>query len=133
MRTTYLAGIGLGLVAAVVFISATTGPFLARLLLMFLTPLPFALAGLGWGWRSALLAGAVGTAFILALASPPVAAAFALTQAAPMVVRTYLALLSRPLTESSASDSADPTADSADPTALEWYPAGRSVPRFLPV
>lgn len=121
MRTTYLAGAGLGLVAAVVFASATTGPMVARLLLMFITPLPIALAGLGWGWRSALLAGAVGGALILAFGSPAVATAFAITQAAPMVLLTYLALLSRPLAESSAAEPDD------DGTAVEWYPVGRIV------
>lgn len=121
MRTTYLAGAGLGLVAAVVFASATTGPLFARFLLMFLTPLPIALAGLGWGWRSALAAGAVGSAVILVFTSPAVAAAFALMQAAPMVVLTYLALLSRPLSEREAGH------PNADGTAVEWYPAGRLV------
>lgn len=119
MRTTYLAGAGLGLVAAVVFASATTGPLLARFLLMFVTSLPIALAGFGWGWRSAVVAGAVGSVIILAFASPAVALAFALTQAAPMVVLTYLALLSRPITESGTVN--------ADEAAVEWYPPGRLV------
>lgn len=119
MRTTYLAGAGLGLVAAVVFASATTGPLLARFLLMFVTSLPIALAGFGWGWRSAVVAGAVGSGIILAFASPAVALAFALTQAAPMVVLTYLALLSRPITESGTVN--------ADEAAVEWYPPGRLV------
>lgn len=99
MRSTYLAGAGLGLVAAVVFASSTMGPLVARFILMFITPLPIALAGLGWGWRSAVLAGAVGSAIVLAVSSPTVALAFALTQAVPMVLLTYLALLNRPLCE----------------------------------
>lgn len=122
MRTTYLAGAGLGLVAAVAFASATTGPLFARFLLMFLTPLPIALAGLGWGWRAASLAGAVGTLVTLIVAAPAVAAAFALTQAAPMVFLTYLALLSRPLAESGSDLSEFDRA-----AAVEWYPAGRIV------
>ncbi len=121
MRTTYLIGAALGLVAAVVFASATTGPMLARLLLMFVTPLPIALAGLGWGWRSAVVAGAVGSALIFVFSSPAVAAAFAITQAAPMVFLTYLALLSRPIAESGLASGDD------DATAVEWYPVGRLV------
>jgi len=120
MKTSYLAGAGLGLVAAVVFASATTGPMFARFLLMFFTPLPIALAGLGWSWRTAVLASAVGGAAILAFTSPAVAAAFIVTQAAPMVLLTYLALLSRPLTESG-------LASSDDEGAVEWYPVGRLV------
>jgi Predicted membrane protein (DUF2232) len=126
MKTKYLAGAGLGLVAAVVFASATTGPLFARFLLMFITPLPIALAGLGWGWRSAVAAGAVGSALILLFANPIVAAAFALTQAAPTVLLTYLALLSRPLAESGLPDTGDEDDDDGA-GALEWYPAGRLV------
>ncbi|MBN8910702.1 MAG: DUF2232 domain-containing protein, partial [Rhizobiales bacterium] len=120
MRTTYLVGAGLGLVAAVVFASATTGPMLARLLLMFITPLPIALAGLGWGWRAAMLAGVTGSALILAFTSPAVALAFAITQAAPMVLLTYLALLSRPIAGSGVSEG-------GDVATVEWYPVGRIV------
>jgi hypothetical protein len=118
MRPTSLIGLGLGLVAAVVFASATTGPLFARFLLLFITPLPIALAGLGW--RTAALAGAFGTALVFVFSTPAVAAAFALTQAAPMAVLTYLALLSRP---------ADSTGHSPDDDAsdLEWYPPGRIV------
>jgi hypothetical protein len=82
---------------------------------MFITPLPIALAGLGWGWRSAVIAGAVGSALILLVSGPAVAAAFALTQAVPMALLTYLALLSRPIIEND------------EPVAVEWYPVGRLV------
>lgn len=121
MRTTYLAGAGLGLVAAVVFASATTGPLFIRFLLFFVTPLPIALAGLGWGWRSALLAGLVGSGIVFAFAGPPTALAFALTQAVPMVLLTYLALLSRPIGEAGLQHANE------NGPAVEWYPAGRLV------
>lgn len=121
MRPTSLIGLGLGLVAAVVFASATTGPLFARFLLLFITPLAIALAGLGWGWRTAALAGTVGTALVFVFSTPAVAAAFALTQAAPMAVLTYLALLSRP------TDAAGQLPDDANAPALEWYPPGRIV------
>lgn len=121
MRSIHLAGAGLGLVAAVVFASATTGPLAVRFLLFFITPLPIALAGLGWGWRAALLAGGVGSAIVLVFAGPPAAAAFALAQAAPMAALTYLALLSRPLAGAPDDDAADADAP------REWYPAGRLV------
>jgi hypothetical protein len=120
MRTTYLAGAGLGLVAAIVFASATTGPIFIRYLLSLITALPIALAGLGWGWRSAVLAGAVGSGVVFMFATPPIALAFAITQAVPMVVLTYLALLSRPLEDSNDID------DGAE-VAREWYPAGRII------
>ncbi len=97
----------MGLVAAVVFASATTGPLFVRFLLLFITPLAIALAGLGWGWRTAVLAGTVGTALVFVFATPAVAAAFALTQAAPMAVLTYLAMLSRPAAMPAVCDDAD--------------------------
>ena len=129
MNKTLLVGAGLGLVAAVVFASATTGPFFVRFLLMFLTPLPIALAGLGWGWRSAVAAGVAGSAVVLLFASPVVAAAFALTQAVPMAVLTYLALLSRPFSESG-------LATETDGAGVEWEldlhqlgPAQQHTPR----
>jgi hypothetical protein len=121
MRPTYLIGAGLGLVAAVTFASATGGPLLARFLLLFITPLPIALAGLGWGWQTAAVAGTVGTGLVLTFSAPAVALAFAMTQAAPVVLLTYLALLSRPVAEAARSPSPD------DPEAIEWYPAGRLV------
>ena len=120
MRSFSLAGASLGLVAAIVFASATTGPMLIRFLLLFITPLPIALAGLGWGWRAGALAGAVGTAIVLLTAGPLVAVAFAVTQIVPMAVLTYLALLSRPIQES--EEGAED-----DGTGVEWYPVGRLV------
>lgn len=121
MRSTSLIGLGLGLVAAVVFASATAGPLFVRFLLLFITPLAIALAGLGWGWRTAVLAGAVGTALVFVFSTPAVAAAFALTQAAPMAVLTYLAMLSRP------ADEAGHLSDADDAPVLDWYPPGRVV------
>lgn len=132
MRTTYLAGAGLGLVAAVVFASATTGPLFVRFFLFFITPLAIALAGLGWGWRAAAFAGAVGSGIVLLFAGPTVSAIFALTQAAPMILLTYLALLGRPLAQNSGDihtsiPAHDEAADDAASPPLEWYPAGRLV------
>jgi hypothetical protein len=114
------AGAGLGLVAAAVFASATTGPMLVRLILFFITPLPIALAGLGWGWRSGLVAGGVGTGLVLVFAGPLVALAFAATQAVPMAALTYLALLSR-------VRAGDEASQPSTAPEIEWYPVGRIV------
>lgn len=113
MGNRLLVGIGLGVVAAVAFASATTGPLVARFILFFITPLPFALAGLGWGWQTAAVAGLAGSFLVAAGASLPAAGVFALSQAGPMIALTYLALLSRP--------------GSAGGETLEWYPPGRLV------
>jgi hypothetical protein len=113
MRNRLIVGTGLGLVAAVVFASATTGPLVARFLLFFITPLPIALAGLGWGWHTAAIAGLAGTLLVAIGTSVLVALVFALSQVVPMLALTHLALLSR-------------TAP-AGGEAIEWYPPGRLV------
>jgi hypothetical protein len=52
-----LIALGAGLISAVVFASATTGPLLMRMVLFLLTALPLFLAGLGLGPRAAAVAG----------------------------------------------------------------------------
>lgn len=112
-------GIAAGLIAAVALVSASTGPLLARALLFVLTPLPLFLAGLGWGWATALI-GAIAGAIALALvASPATGAVFAFSHAAPVVVLSYLALLNRPAQDN--GPDVDPV------TGTEWYPLGRIV------
>ncbi|MFA5949713.1 MAG: DUF2232 domain-containing protein [Hyphomicrobium sp.] len=120
-RNNLLAGLGLGLVAAVVFASATTGPLLVRYILFFITSLPIALAGLGWGWMTAAIAGCLGFGIIAIAAGPTVALAFAMTQAAPVVILTYLSLLSR------AAIQPPGQASLSEADAVEYYPPGRLI------
>lgn len=121
----FLIGIGAGLIAALAFASATTGPLPMRFLLYLLTPLPIFLAGLGWGYLSALIASLIG-AFALGFisSSPAVGLVFAATQTIPCVVLCYLAGLNRPI---AATQGADQTATTSQPPAVEWYPVGRIV------
>lgn len=115
MRNGYFIGLAAGLVSAIVFASATTGPLPLRVLLFFLTPLPLYLAGLALGWRAALAGAGAGTAF-LALAVPPAAAlAFAACEAMPAVALTFLATLYRD------------SGPLKGPAGVEWYPVGRIV------
>lgn len=114
MGNRYLIGVGLGLVAAIAFASGTTGSLAARFLLFFITPLPIALAGLGWGLTTAAIAGVTGTVLVAAgTSSLLVALAFALSQVVPMVALCHLALLNR--------------AGAAGGETIEWYPIGRLV------
>jgi hypothetical protein len=106
-----LIGLGAGLVSAVVFASATTGPVLIRMVLFLLTPLALFLAGLGLGPLAAAVGGLAGTAFVLIAGSPMGALVFAAAQAIPVAVLTYLASLNRQNADGS----------------VEWYPAGRLV------
>jgi hypothetical protein len=114
MPTHLFIGAGAGLVAAALFASAATSAALAGILI-YLSPLPLCLAGLGWGRSSVLLAGLTGTAVVAATLGLATAAAFGLTIAVPIIVLVHLVLLSRP---------APPDAPAG---SLEWYPMGRLV------
>jgi magnesium-transporting ATPase (P-type) len=116
MRNQLLIALLLGLVSAVVFASATTGPVLFRYVLFLLTSLPIFLAGLGWGWRFAAVAGAASAVFVGLMAGPLAGAIYALTQIVPAIILSYLALLNH---------SYNP--EGSDTPVVEWYPVGRLV------
>jgi hypothetical protein len=107
---TLLLAICAGLISAVVFASATTGPVLLRAVLFFLTPLSIYLTGLGLGAAFAGIAAATATLAILLATNPAAAALYGLSEALPAVITTRLALLSRGTGETA-----------------EWYPIGRIV------
>lgn len=119
MQRSTLIGIAAGLVTAVVFLSATTGPHAMRVLLYLLTPLPLFLAGLSQGWTAALAGGIAGSLAIAAITTPAVGTVFAASEAVPVVVLTYLTMLSRP--------ASGPGPDVDTSSGLEWYPIGRVV------
>jgi hypothetical protein len=110
MPYTLLIGIGAGIISAVVFASATTGPLFARLILFLLTPLALFLAGLSVGPATAGIAGIIGTLLVLVAGSAMAAVVFAASQAIPVFILTYLASLNRPLAGTT-----------------EWYPTGRII------
>lgn len=115
MPSHLLIGAGAGLVSAALFASAAVSAALASFLL-YLSPLPLCLAGLGWG-RSAVLLGGLAATVVLALALGPAGGlAYAVTIAAPIALLIHLLLLSRPAAEGQ-----------GEAQALEWYPAGRLV------
>ena len=99
-----------GLISAVVFASATTGPLLLRFALFFLTPLPLYLAGLGIGPAAGAVAVIAATVSILALTNPVAALVFAVSAGMPAALTARFARLGR---------------DHDGRT--EWYPVGRIV------
>lgn len=105
-----LLAICAGLISAVVFASATTGPMLLRVVLFFLTPLSLYLAGLGLGPTYAAIAAATATLSVLLVTNPAAAVLYGLSEAVPAVIMSRLALLSR-----------------GDDEAREWYPVGRMI------
>ena len=106
-----LIAVAAGLVSAVVFASATTGPLLIRMVLFLLTPLALFLAGLGLGPLAAAVAGLAGTLLVLVAGTPMGALVFAAAQAIPVAILIYLAQLNR----------------SGPDGGVEWYPAGRLI------
>ncbi|RIA56472.1 DUF2232 domain-containing protein [Dichotomicrobium thermohalophilum] len=101
-----------GLVSALIFVSAATSA-VAAALLVYITPLPLMIAGLGWGIRASLIGLGVGMLIAAALFSINVSLTYALMLAGPAALLVYLALLSRP----------EPQA----PGGLAWYPPGRLI------
>ncbi len=119
MRGNLLIGLLAGIVAAVVFISATTGPLPMRVILFLLTPLPLFLSGFGWGWPTAVIGATAGSLFMSILTTFEIGAVFAISQAIPSVILIYLVTLNRP--------AAAPGPDVDPQTGIEWYPVGRIV------
>lgn len=101
--------LGAGLISAIVFASATTGPTFARMLMLAIVTLPIALAGYSYNAATALVAAAAGTAIITLLTTIGAGLAFAVTLAFPAAFLVYLALLHR----------------ETAPDHTEWYPVGR--------
>ena len=111
MKPNIPIALGAGLIAAIVFASATTGPTVARMIMLSIVTLPIALAGYSYNAATAFLAAAAGTAIIAVLTTVGAGIAFAITLAFPAAFLVYLALLHRDVPEQ----------------ATEWYPIGRVV------
>lgn len=101
-----------GLVSALLFVSAATSA-IAAALLVYITPLPLMIAGLGWGIRASLVGLGVGMLAAAAAFSINVAITYGLMLAGPAALLVYLALLSRP--------------DPQTPNGVIWYPPGRLI------
>ncbi len=119
MRRNTLIGLIAGSAAAVVFLSATTGPLATRVILFLLTPLPLFLAGFGWGWATTVIGGLAGAIAMAILTTGPIGAVFAISQAIPSAILIYLVTLNRPASA--------PGPDVDPQTGIEWYPVGRIV------
>lgn len=118
MRTnTLLVGFAAGIVSAAVFLSANAGPLPLRAMFFFLAPLPIYIAGLGWGWLTAVIAGAIAAlAVAIATGSALGALTYGAVEAFPAVVLAYLATLHRTVVP-----------PSGGAQTVEWYPIGRVV------
>jgi hypothetical protein len=118
MTAPILIGIATGFVSALLFAQASTGTALGLFVLFFLSPLPVAIAGLGWGWISAAVAAVIGAVTIGVVGTERAALFHALALGVPTAIFSYLLLLSREI---------GPPERPGDPPALEWYPVGRVI------
>jgi hypothetical protein len=106
-----LVGLGAGAAAALLFASVASGS-IAAVILFYLAPLPIAIAALGWGQLSGLIAAAVATTVIALLSGIFFIAVPVIAFGAWWL--SYLTLLARP-------------AGNGGGGVLEWYPIGRLV------
>lgn len=115
-----LIGLGAGVATALLLASTTTGGLGLRLLVYLLAPLPLILAGLGAGYRAAIVGGLMSATIVAIVIGPQVALMHAAAHGIPVAILCYLALLSRPAP-------AAPAVVAGVQPALEWYPVGRIV------
>ncbi len=115
MNTSILIGIVAGLASSALFASAWTGTLLGVLVLFFLSPMPVAIAGLGWGWASGAIAAVAGALVVGSIGGVRSGTIYALALGAPAAVFAYYTLLNRPVV------------DGAGQESIEWYPLGRLV------
>jgi hypothetical protein len=114
-----LIGFGAGIVSALLLLVGAIFGNLGAVLLIYLAPLPLALAGLTLG-LPAVLAGLAGGVIAGLSLSGPVALAHLLTVGLPVAVLVRQALLAR-----SAAEAGDDGADVVG--EVQWYPLGRLV------
>ena len=114
MPTLLLIGLGAGLASAVLFASASSGTVLGVLVLFFLSPLPVAIAGLGWGWVPAGMAAVLGCVLVGVLGTGHAALFYAMALGLPTAAMSYLVMLNRPVGQGEGGATG----------AIEWYPVG---------
>jgi hypothetical protein len=102
-------GIGAGIASALLFLAPLGGTSFA-LPLFFLSGLPIAIAGLGWGALAAVLAAAIAAAIVGLGIAPPAGGIQLAVFGAPLAWLARMALLSRSL---------------PDGRTAEWFPLGR--------
>lgn len=113
MPNSLLVGIISGVVSALLLYSAARGGPALRPFLLLVIPLPSLVAGLGWGWLSAVAGAVAGSVVIAAMVGGTVAMGYLLTLGLPAAIAAYLAYLSRPHPD--------------DANQREWYPVGRLI------
>lgn len=141
LKHPYFVGLGAGAVAAMLFLSITTGSAIG-LLLFYLAPLPFYIAGFGWGMRAVVVTALVGGLMILAGLGPVPSVTFLIALALPALILTHFVFMFRyaappddvgttesrqETPETELELSGKPTASESPEPVIEWYPSGNLV------
>ena len=105
-------GIAAGLAAALLYGTVAAGTALS-MVLFYMAALPLLIAGLGWGWASALVGAAIAAVAAFFMLGAKASLLFMLAVCAPAVWLAYLANLARRSGNGSG--------------AVEWYPVGRLI------
>ncbi len=122
MTRNILIGLGAGLAAALLFASVISGTTLA-LPLFLLSPLPVAIAGIGFGTLSGATAAGVAAAIIAVAFNPLAGLLHLLVFGAPVAWAAHLVGLSR---------QQQPAPDAAEGAAnIEWFPLGMVLARLV--
>lgn len=115
MTRNILIGLGAGIAAALLFASVISGTTLA-LPLFLLSPLPVAIAGIGFGTLSGATSACLAAAIIAAAFNPLAGLLHLLVFGAPVAWAAHLVGLSRP--------------HDTTPDAVEWFPLGMVLARL---
>ncbi|MCX5493186.1 hypothetical protein OSH11_00565 [Kaistia dalseonensis] len=115
MARNILIGLGAGLAAALLFAALISGTALAFPLFM-LSPLPIAIAGLGFGTLSGVVGAALASALIGAAIGPIAGGLYLVLFAAPIAWAAHLIGLSRTL--------------DGEPPVREWFPLDATLLRL---
>lgn len=87
--------------------------------LLFFLPLPSFIAGIGWGWRTAALAGATAAILLTSILALRAGAVHLIAFGIPVTFVCWLAFLNRPKPGVASATTAG--------TSIEWYPVGRII------
>jgi hypothetical protein len=113
MQSRFFIATAAGLVSGLLFVASTKGHVASLMGLVFLAPLPIAIAGFSWGWLLSAIATATAFGFLTLTGSLVAGLSHLLLFGLPATGAVRLLLLNRDYTNVSGSE------------YVEWYPVGR--------
>lgn len=113
MHKQFLIAVGSGLVSCLLLAAAAaSGGSTYAVFLIFLAPLPIAIAGFGWGWLLSAIGAAIAFGLLTAISSLPAGLIHLVAFGLPITLAVYYLLLSRDYTTPGGQQ------------RTEWFPVG---------